>query len=37
MSIATAAGLGWKEAMLMEISVVHEIFSTRFEQKKGSK
>lgn len=33
MSLASAAGIGYKEAMLMEISVVNEIVVTRYGKK----
>lgn len=33
MSLATAAGLSYKEAMLMEVSVVNEIVATRYGKK----
>lgn len=33
MSLASAAGIGYKEAMLMEVSVVNEIVMTRYGKK----
>jgi hypothetical protein len=33
MSLASAAGIGYKEALLMEVSVVNEIVATRFGKK----
>lgn len=33
MSLASALGIGYKEAMLMEIAVVNEMAETRFGKK----
>lgn len=34
MSLASALGIGYKEALLMEIAVVNEMAETRFGERK---